>query len=156
KNWRFGIRALLRRGSQHSGRTCLGAGLIISRPMTIVGSRPGEQVVAQRASRYAAHRCPAAKEGRMADDPTQPREAWTLPSWTWSRLPRAAGEALDAKKLILAAFGLALMHLGWAGLDRMFGIQEDVTPRVLSGLPPLPSADAASLGPALATAAARV
>jgi hypothetical protein len=39
---------------------------------------------------------------------------------SWTRLFRAVGAAIDAKKLILAVFGLVLFHAGREGLDRLF------------------------------------
>ncbi|MBV8611759.1 MAG: hypothetical protein JO034_30500 [Singulisphaera sp.] len=49
----------------------------------------------------------------------------------WVRLFRGIGVASDPKKLMLAALGLVLLHVGWAGLDRLFVASSRVTPAVL-------------------------
>src|SRR3954469_4785561 len=71
----------------------------------------------------------------MADDPVAIREILRYP---WVRLVRAVGVALDAKKLLLAALGLVLMHAGWAGLDALLPGSADVSPPVGVELPPSP------------------
>ncbi len=58
----------------------------------------------------------------MADGSPIPSDALTLRRlFPWLRLIRAFGIALDPKKLILAAVGLILLHLGGAAFDRFFG-----------------------------------
>ena len=49
----------------------------------------------------------------------------------WVRLFRGIGVANDPKKLMLAALGLVLLHVGWAGLDWLFPASSRVTPVVL-------------------------
>ena len=49
----------------------------------------------------------------------------------WVRLFRGIGVANDPKKLMLAALGLVLLHVGWAGLDWLFPASSRVTPAVL-------------------------
>ena len=75
----------------------------------------------------------------MADveraNPTFVEVPW-LRIFPWLRLARVPGGAGDPKRLMLAAAGLLLMHLGWAGLDRLFPGSADVTPAAtLSGEP---------------------
>jgi hypothetical protein len=70
----------------------------------------------------------------MADDPVAMRETSRFP---WVRLVRAVGVAMDAKKLLLAALGLVLMHAGWAGLDAL--LPGSIGVSSLVGVTPLPS-----------------
>jgi hypothetical protein len=48
----------------------------------------------------------------------------------WLRLLPAVAAAADPKRLVLAALGLVLLHLGWEGLDRLFPSSGAITPPV--------------------------
>ncbi|HMB02437.1 MAG TPA: hypothetical protein VKP69_01700 [Isosphaeraceae bacterium] len=50
----------------------------------------------------------------------------------WLRLLPAVAAAADPKRLVLAALGLVLLHLGWEGLGRLFPHSGAITPPVPS------------------------
>src|SRR3954464_1830936 len=56
----------------------------------------------------------------------------------WLRLPHAAGQAFDLRRLVLAALGLVLLQAGWDILGRVFTGSPGATPEVfqLTGKPP--------------------
>ncbi|HEX8199100.1 MAG TPA: hypothetical protein VF590_01335 [Isosphaeraceae bacterium] len=83
----------------------------------------------------AGTRHSGSEEGRMADDPVANRES---PFDPWVRLARAVRAATDAKKLLLAALGLILMHAGWAGLDALLPGAAEASPPADMALPPSP------------------
>lgn len=94
----------------------------------------------------------------MADapNPVELREIPYLRLFPWIRLFRAVRMALDGKKLILAAFGLALMIAGWSAIELLFP-QTGVTDlRFLSAPLPSPFTGQTSVLETLAQAAARV
>jgi hypothetical protein len=64
----------------------------------------------------------------MVDDPNlrAPIEAGRL--FPWLRLVPAVTASLDPKRLLLAALGLILLQLGWAGLDRLLPRTRASTP----------------------------
>ena len=82
----------------------------------------------------------------MADEPP-PLPVYHVPYlrlFPWLRLFRALGVSIDAKKLILAALGLFLFHLGRGGIDRLLptpaGRPASIAP--LSPEPPDPAGGA--------------
>jgi hypothetical protein len=56
----------------------------------------------------------------MADESSAPHEIPPPRAVPWALLSRGVGVAADPKKLMLAALGLVLLHLGWGGLERLF------------------------------------
>ena len=57
--------------------------------------------------------------------------AWSR-LFPWIRIFRGVGFSIDGRKLILAALGLVVLHLGWEGLDRLFPASSQLTPPVLT------------------------
>lgn len=66
----------------------------------------------------------------MAAEPSPPRASTWTGRLPWLRLFRGVRVATDARKLILAAFGLVLLNAGWEGLDRAFPESSGITPPV--------------------------
>ena len=69
----------------------------------------------------------------MDGEPDRKRPLDAAPGLPFSRLFRVPGGASDPKRLVLAAAGLALLNLGWAGLDALFPGTAAITPDVLGG-----------------------
>ena len=55
----------------------------------------------------------------MADDPNAQPAIRLTGLFPWLRLVSAVSRAADPKRLVLAALGLLLLHLGWSGIDRL-------------------------------------
>lgn len=82
----------------------------------------------------------------MADHPTPPLfDVPFLRLFPWLRLLRCPGAAIDPKRLMLAALGLLLLHVGWDALGRVFAPMDELSPPSLSTWEPLESADVAAL-----------
>ncbi len=89
----------------------------------------------------------------MADEPANGREGVAFRTLWWTRLFRGVGVSFDARKLILAALGLAALSAGWMGLDWLLEGSEAVASRIHPRLGELSAADPLS---SLAAAARRV
>ena len=66
----------------------------------------------------------------MADEPNPHAPITAGRLFPWLRLLPAVAAAADPKRLILAALGLVLLHLGWEGLNRLFPSSGAITARV--------------------------
>jgi hypothetical protein len=66
----------------------------------------------------------------MADEPSTLHEIPYLRLFPWLRLVRGIGVAADPKKLMLAAIGLVLLHLGWDFLFGLFPGSGPITPHI--------------------------
>ena len=64
----------------------------------------------------------------MSEASSGPRTTDLNRQFPWLRLPRSLALACDARKLILAAFGVVSLWMGWDGLDRLFPASADMTP----------------------------
>jgi hypothetical protein len=82
------------------------------------------------------------------DDQSSRLDAQSLERlFSWVRLFRGVGAAIDAKKLILAVCGLLLFQAGREGLDRLFPRPEPILLPGIQGPPgPWVAADRASVG----------
>src|SRR6516164_6380592 len=71
----------------------------------------------------------------MADGGIDLREISYSQLFPWIRLFRNFGIAVDGKKMLLAAFGLVLMWVGWEGLDLLFPGSPEITPDLAPQVP---------------------
>ena len=74
----------------------------------------------------------------MADQPSRLDEQTLERLFSWVRIFRGVGAAIDAKKLILAVLGLLVFQAGWAGLDRLFPRPEPIVLHPGLAHPPAP------------------